>query len=132
MNADSDVAIKSQSLWWRDILSFGNSLDNRMDWFASGVKLRQGNGCKVSFWSDIWLGSESLMLLLQRLYTVTAEKNCHVAEGVWFDGRWRWELNGDGHCSSGRKVCTQNCRTCWQELLQSEGLKTCGFGRATR
>lgn len=41
-----------------------------------------GNGDKIRFWKDRWLGSESLNLIYPNLYALEINKDCSVADRV--------------------------------------------------
>jgi hypothetical protein len=55
-------------------------------WAASSAKVGYnwniGNGTKVLFWEDIWLGNCSLDILFWDLYVIVNEQKCSVAD-VW-------------------------------------------------
>ncbi|MCH93938.1 putative ribonuclease H protein, partial [Trifolium medium] len=91
--ADTGSAKNQQSLWWRNLVALSYSVHNQSDWFTEGVKIRLGDGTKVKFWSDNWLGSDSFMQVLPRLYTLSADRRCTLADaGNWCDGIWRQTL----------------------------------------
>lgn len=47
-----------------------------------GYKWHVGNGHKVRFWEDVWLGSSSLAIQFWKLYRIVNEKGFTVAE-LW-------------------------------------------------
>jgi hypothetical protein len=65
------------SLWWRDICSIGQNLDN--NWFTNGVIRKLGNGLKTSFWRDKWAGDFTLKDRFPRLFSISNQKNEVVA-----------------------------------------------------
>jgi hypothetical protein len=65
------------SLWWRDICSIGQNLDN--NWFTNGVIRKLGNGLKTSFWRDKWAGDFTLKDRFPRLFSISNKKNEVVA-----------------------------------------------------
>jgi len=83
-----------QSLWWRVLTELSYLEDNKLDWFADGVKLRLGNGLKANLGRGTWLGSDCLMQVFPHLYALAADWNCSVADaGFWSEGIWRWSLS---------------------------------------
>jgi hypothetical protein len=45
-----------------------------------GYRWQVGNGSKVLFWEDIWLGHCSLVILYWDLYVIVDEHHCTIAE----------------------------------------------------
>jgi hypothetical protein len=91
------------SVWWKDICSIGVNLGS--NWFAQGVNKCIGNGNHTNFWSDVWVGSAPLQNVFPRLFSISNQKNCSVAElrgsgvgGIRWTFDWRrrlfvWEEN---------------------------------------
>jgi hypothetical protein len=89
-----DVKPWFSSLWWRDICSIGVNLDQ--NWFRLGVFKKLGNGLQTSFWSAIWVGDLTLRDRFPRLFSISSQKDCSVADirrgsngSVGWDLRWR-------------------------------------------
>jgi hypothetical protein len=47
-----------------------------------GYRWRLGNGCKVRFWRDVWVGNSSLALQFWKIYSIVNEQNKIVAD-LW-------------------------------------------------
>jgi len=102
MIGDGESIDNKHSLWWRDIISMGSLANNNSNRFVCGVKLRLGGGEKIKLWREKWLGTEPLMHVFprlysvaankqnfRRLYSVAANKHASVAEcGVRQNGMW--------------------------------------------
>jgi hypothetical protein len=75
------------SLRWRDVCN----LDKDTNWFADAVEKRTGDGNSTSFWSEIWIGNQTLQMSFPRIFSVSNNKEGTVASmGVWEEGSWRW------------------------------------------
>ena len=59
----------------------------------TGACWKIGNGQRIKFWEDHWLGQATLRELFPRLYSVSIMKEWHSAEfGYWTEDRWEWKL----------------------------------------
>lgn len=84
--------VKKSSLWWRDLVILGDGLNIGSSWFNSVAKLKLGNGTKIKFWYDKWIGTESLAYLFPSVVEVCDRKDYTVAEmGSWRDSGWTWD-----------------------------------------
>ncbi|OVA02993.1 Reverse transcriptase zinc-binding domain [Macleaya cordata] len=63
--------------------------------FKEGLTARIGNGRKVKFWSDQWLGENPLKESFKELYKVSRKQNALVADMMQTDGNGRvlWDLD---------------------------------------
>jgi hypothetical protein len=81
-------------------------------WAAKAAKMgfrwKVGDGKKIKFWEDNWLGNSSLAIQFWDLYTIVNEKTSTIAD-LW-DGR-------DLKCTFRRTVNSRLGRT-WQEIVQ--------------
>ncbi|CAJ2641817.1 unnamed protein product [Trifolium pratense] len=101
------------SLWWKEIVRIreggGESGDG---WFREHVVRRVGDGSETFFWTDPWVDGIPFCERFGRLFVLTANKSCTVAEmfalgwgangGAW---EWRrqlraWEEELLGECQS--------------------------------
>lgn len=52
------------------------------------VRVKLGNGERIAFWHDTWVGSVSLKELYPRLFQVAQVKDISVAgSGVWIENK---------------------------------------------
>jgi len=76
----SNVNIFQENLWELPLFSRGLcGLFKQLRWGTNGVI---GNGRRVRFWEDNWLGSSSLAIQYWKLYRHVNEKNSSVAS-LW-------------------------------------------------
>lgn len=54
---------------------FWQGLEKAKEWYERGTKWRVGNGQKVRFWQDIWLGSCPLKIQFPRLYRISRQQD---------------------------------------------------------
>jgi hypothetical protein len=47
-----------------------------------GYRWKVGNGRKVRFWEDVWLGSSSLAIQFWEIYVIVNEQNATIAD-IW-------------------------------------------------
>ncbi|GFP87170.1 hypothetical protein PHJA_000860700 [Phtheirospermum japonicum] len=78
--------------WWRDIINITTGYGG--EWFYGNLERVLGNGRRISFWEEVWVGGESLKSIFPRLFSVSLDKKKNVGEmGVWEGSEWRWEWN---------------------------------------
>lgn len=81
-------------------------------WAAQAAKMgyrwKVGNGTKIRFWEDNWLGSSSLAIQYWELYVIVNEKNKTIHD-LW-DGR-------DLKCTF-RRIVDDNLYREWEEVVQ--------------
>ncbi|GLT37246.1 hypothetical protein SLA2020_115770 [Shorea laevis] len=60
---------------------------------VKGFRWELGDGSRVGFWREIWVGDKSLRDLCPRLYELAVHKEGMVSEmGEWEGDRWRWNM----------------------------------------
>ncbi|GLT44088.1 hypothetical protein SLA2020_180050 [Shorea laevis] len=60
---------------------------------VKGFRWEVGNGCRVGFWRDIWVGDKSLRDLFPRLFQLAISKEGSVKEyGTWEGECWKWSI----------------------------------------
>ncbi|GKU90755.1 hypothetical protein SLEP1_g4707 [Rubroshorea leprosula] len=78
---------------WRDIIRIGGRSLKLRNILAVGFKWEVGEGNRVGFWSDKWIGVKSLRDLFPRLFALSVKKDGKVMEmGCWVEGRWWWRM----------------------------------------
>lgn len=78
---------------WRDIVLVGNRNEKVGRAVEEGFRILPGNGDRISFWSDIWVGEEALKVSFPRMFRLALNKNGLVSEFVqWKDGMWQWNV----------------------------------------
>jgi hypothetical protein len=81
-------------------------------WAAKAAKLgyrwKVGNGRKIKFWEDNWLGETSLAIQFWEIYSIVNEKTSSIAD-LW-DGK-------NLKCTFRRSVDNRTYRT-WLEIVQ--------------
>ncbi|GKV29432.1 hypothetical protein SLEP1_g38359 [Rubroshorea leprosula] len=78
---------------WRDIIRIGGRSLKLRNILAEGFKWEVGEGNRVGFWSDRWIGVKSLRDLFPRLFALSVKKDGKVFEmGIWEKGRWWWRM----------------------------------------
>ena len=78
---------------WTAISNIG-SLNQHIDRISNyGIMQKVGNGQNTRFWEDVWLGELSLREQFPRLYSMSNQKDCVIAEcGIWDGSIWVWNL----------------------------------------
>jgi hypothetical protein len=124
-----EVGGRSGSYWWREIAKIRDGLgDSEEGWFAERVSKRVGDGTSTFFWYDRWLGDVPLRMRFSRLFDLSNNKLCTVADMFhlgWEDGGeawswrrrlWAWEEELVGECRSLLKdiVLQANVSDRWQ------------------
>ena len=82
----------SSSIWWRDLCnSYGGN--NHLRWFEKMFRWKVGNGGRINFWHDSWLGEEPLASSFPGIFMNSEQKEEIIGNmGVWGGDMWRWEL----------------------------------------
>ncbi|GLT98274.1 hypothetical protein SLE2022_157860 [Rubroshorea leprosula] len=76
---------------WRDIIRMGGQSPSLKNMLVEGFKWEVGEGNKVNFWLERWVGDKTLRDLCPRLYALSVKKEGKVSEmGRWNEGRWCW------------------------------------------
>lgn len=57
---------KNEYIWWRDITKVNGEMYNDQ-WFEENVRRKVGNGFKINFWNDRWLGQTTLIKKLPKV-----------------------------------------------------------------
>ncbi|GKU86141.1 hypothetical protein SLEP1_g705 [Rubroshorea leprosula] len=74
---------------WRDIIRIGGQSLRLRNMLVEGFKWEVGEGNKVDFWQEWWVGDKILRDLCPRLYALSVKKKGKVFEmGSWDEGRW--------------------------------------------
>jgi hypothetical protein len=66
---------------------FWRSLHKIKDFFKLGARYSLGNGEKIQFWTDWWVGDGPLAQRFSRLFQISAEPNASVSQ-LWRNGAW--------------------------------------------
>ncbi|GKV26308.1 hypothetical protein SLEP1_g35639 [Rubroshorea leprosula] len=81
------------SKMWRDIIKIGGQSLRLRNMLVEGFKWEVGEGNKVDFWQERWVGDKTLRDLCPRLYALAVRKEGKVSEmGKWDEGRWVWRV----------------------------------------
>lgn len=70
------------SIIWKDILMVGQREGNMLRLFMDNVNIVMGDGCKIRFWTDVWLHGVSLKSLFPRIFCICTQKSIVVAEAL--------------------------------------------------
>ncbi|GKV27934.1 hypothetical protein SLEP1_g37047 [Rubroshorea leprosula] len=78
---------------WRDIIRIGGQSLKHKNMLAEGFKWELGEGNKVAFWHEWWVGDKNLRDLFPRLFELSVKKEGKVSEmGFWEEGKWVWRV----------------------------------------
>ncbi|XP_071688305.1 uncharacterized protein [Rutidosis leptorrhynchoides] len=86
---------------WKEIFKAGKFADKLGTFFTSSISKCIGNGTSISFWHDIWIGTENLKTTFHRLYMLESQKDATVAERISnvnsnSIGSWDWSRAPSG------------------------------------
>ncbi|GLT77858.1 hypothetical protein SLA2020_494130 [Shorea laevis] len=89
----TDVENLSVSKIWGDIISIRGKSEELRNMLVKGFRWEVGNGCRVGFWRDIWVGDKSLRDLFPRLFQLAISKEGSIKEnGTWEGECWKWSI----------------------------------------
>ncbi|GLT42608.1 hypothetical protein SLA2020_165990 [Shorea laevis] len=78
---------------WRDVISIGGKSIRLQSIVVKGLRWMVGDGRRVGFSCEIWVGDKSLWDLCPRLFELAVHKEGLVCEmGVWEGELWRWNI----------------------------------------
>ncbi|XP_028107063.1 uncharacterized protein LOC114306090 [Camellia sinensis] len=60
---------------WGDILVVAIQRTNLLQFYVTNLQIKVGNGCRVCFWHDCWIGTVSLKELFPRLFRLSNDKD---------------------------------------------------------
>ncbi|GKV48045.1 hypothetical protein SLEP1_g54880 [Rubroshorea leprosula] len=124
------------SRWWKDVCKINELVEGKRDWVKSGFKLVIGDGAKVSFWRQVWVGSHSLEVMFPQLSYLSTDRQSTVQQmGEWIDADdrwwWRYEKDGEYTVKTAYKMLTTEegdeikcLKRCWNSTIP---LKICAF-----
>ncbi|KAL8552301.1 hypothetical protein ACS0TY_001121 [Phlomoides rotata] len=76
--------------WWGEVREMSGVGDE--GWFAEGMMKVVGDGVKISFWDERWVGDVCFRRKFHRLYNLSEDKEKMVGEmGEWVGEEWRWK-----------------------------------------
>ncbi|GLT99814.1 hypothetical protein SLE2022_172280 [Rubroshorea leprosula] len=89
----TDVENLRVSQIWGDIIRIGGNSEKLKNMLRQGFRWKVGEGCRVNFWRDIWVGNKSLRDLFPRLFQLALNKEGTVKEnGTWEGEGWIWGI----------------------------------------
>ena len=78
---------------WSDKKGMAISENPVIQAFFQHIKVQVGDGRRVKFWEDIWIGGTSLQNVFPNLYRVSSQQKEVIGNMGWFEGdSWRWVL----------------------------------------
>jgi len=82
---------RQSSMWWKTICKVREGVGEGVgNWFEENICRVVGDGRDTYFWYDTWLGDVPLRLKYPRLFDLTMDKECKVADM----GRMGWTVDG--------------------------------------
>jgi len=72
--ARSQVGLKHQSWWWRDLAKVCGEGDQQEGWFYKAIGWKIGDGSIIRLWEDVWLQNSSLKSMFSRLYSLSNDQ----------------------------------------------------------
>ncbi|XP_071739167.1 uncharacterized protein [Rutidosis leptorrhynchoides] len=123
---------------WYNIYKAGVAIDKLVITFSSSFAKEVGNGESIKFWSDIWIGSSSLMESYSRLYALESDKQVLVKDRIVQSGEnwslnWNWIRSPRGRAIEELEVLenllsnvrlSNSSRDKWRWSLDKEGVFT--------
>ncbi|GKV32405.1 hypothetical protein SLEP1_g41015 [Rubroshorea leprosula] len=85
---------------WKDIVGVGSGSERVGVMLGKGFKWEIGDGSRVAFWDDRWVGDRPLKDLFPRLYALSLTKGGLLKDmGFWSEGTWVWDCRWRRSCS---------------------------------
>jgi hypothetical protein len=81
------------SSWWRSIMGLDKVVVGK-NWLMEVIRRKMGNGASTLFWSSKWIGEVPLAVAFPRLFSLSNQKDCTVANLVVSEGENRsWNFS---------------------------------------
>jgi len=78
---------------WNDIKGMASIENLITQAFFQHLRMLVGEGTRVKFWEDTWIGDSSLQKAFPSLYKVSSQQKEVISNMGWFEGnKWRWVL----------------------------------------
>ncbi|PWA87712.1 RNA-directed DNA polymerase, eukaryota, Reverse transcriptase zinc-binding domain protein [Artemisia annua] len=74
---------------WSSILKVVHQMHEKNIVNYSSMRKRIGNGRNTRFWSDVWVGDQTLKERFPRVFALERIKDCSIADR-WCDDNWNW------------------------------------------
>ncbi|GKV40806.1 hypothetical protein SLEP1_g48407 [Rubroshorea leprosula] len=85
---------------WKDIVGVGSGSERLGLMLGKGFKWEIGDGSRVAFWDDKWVGDKPLKDLFPRLYALSLTKEGLLKDmDFWSEGTWVWDCRWRRSCS---------------------------------
>ncbi|GKV06480.1 hypothetical protein SLEP1_g18375 [Rubroshorea leprosula] len=68
------------SIWWKDLWSLDLGGRFREGWLRKGLVKNVGEGNVTQFWTEKWLGENSIKERVPRLFYLASKKECLVSD----------------------------------------------------
>ena len=86
--------IKIQGGIWADICSINFGDVNLLNSMVDGIRMELGDGSKIRFWDDVWVGCARLRESFPTLFSLSSQKEGLVGEcGFWDGVEWIWNFH---------------------------------------
>jgi hypothetical protein len=72
------------SSWWKDICAVDKFVESK-NWLDESIIRRVSDGASTSFWSQRWIGDQTLGKAFPRLFSLSIQK-----EGLCVTWQWGW------------------------------------------
>ncbi|XP_071695547.1 uncharacterized protein [Rutidosis leptorrhynchoides] len=100
LDLENDAIHSLKPSTWRNILLAGYEIEEKGVQFRNSLVKSVGNGRCTSFWEDVWLGGNKL-LLFPRLYRLEQNQDARVADRILmyndtWNANWQWQRNPSG------------------------------------
>lgn len=90
----SDLQIPKSGGAWRNICAAILKNPEAKNLAITGIRAKIGDGKKVLFWHDAWLGASPLKNLFPRLSAISSSPNATIHSlGFWNGSNWAWYLS---------------------------------------
>jgi len=70
---------RKSSNWWKDLGKLCE-VSGVSNWFDQSIRWKLGNGSRIKFWEDSWMGDRMLKDKFRRLYEVSDTKDFLVCD----------------------------------------------------
>jgi hypothetical protein len=89
--SEGKEGLKTSSIWWRDLWRLGG--EDEGGWFGSNISNVLGDGKKIGFWKEKWLGLAPLRDMYPTLFNKSNRQDGSISEmGLLGNNGWSWNL----------------------------------------
>lgn len=75
----SNMVMRKQSLWWRDISGIGTVSNPDVNWFNESIHGKVGEGNIIKLWKQVWINLKPLDVVFPDLFKISVTRSINIS-----------------------------------------------------